>query len=130
MLSMPIVSISLNQKILDEIDTLQAEMGFSGRSEAIRAAIRMFIADKKDKDHLVGVIDATLFVIHDEKHTALVSKIRHDFPQLIKTQIHNHLENQKCLEIFVIKGDAEKIRKMTNTFQTNKNLDFVKLVVS
>jgi CopG family nickel-responsive transcriptional regulator len=129
-MSMPIVSISLNQKILDEIDALQNEMGFSGRSEAIRAAIRMLMADKREKDYLFGVIDATLLVIHDEKHSALVSKIRHDFQGLIKTQIHNHLENQKCLEIFVIKGEAESIRKMTNTFQTNKNLDYVKLVVS
>lgn len=127
---MPIVSVSLNQKILDEIDTLQDEMGFSGRSEAIRAGIRMLIADKRDKDDLFGVIDATLLVIHDEKYSALVSKIRHDFQQLIKTQIHNHLENQKCLEIFVIKGEVELIRKMTNTFWTNKNLDYVKLVVS
>lgn len=127
---MPIVSISLNQKILDEIDTLQNEMGFSGRSEAIRAGIRMLLADKREKDDLFGVIDATLLVIHDEKYSALVSKIRHDFQSLIKTQIHNHLENQKCLEIFVIKGDAEKIRKMTNTFETNKSLDYVKLVVS
>ncbi len=127
---MPIVSVSLNQRILQRIDAVQEEMGFSGRSEAIRAAIRMLIADKKEKDDLSGVIDATLLVIHDEKSSQWVSNIRHDFQDLIKTQVHNHLENEKCLEIFVVNGDAERIKKMTRSFQTHKNLDYVKLIVS
>lgn len=127
---MPIVSISLNQKILKDIDDLQREMGFSGRSETIRAAIRMLTGDKKEKDDLKGLIDATLLVIHDEKASDIVSKIRHDHQDLIKTQVHNHLENQKCLEIFVINGDAKRIKMMTNAFQVNRNLDYVKLIIA
>ena len=34
---MPIVSISLNDEILKQIDALQKNLGFSGRSDAIRA---------------------------------------------------------------------------------------------
>jgi CopG family nickel-responsive transcriptional regulator len=127
---MPIVSISLNERILKEIDSLQDEMGFTGRSETIRAAIRMLLADKREKEDLVGVLDATLLVIHDEDASDNVSKIRHDFQDLIKTQIHNHLENNKCLEIFVIKGDAKQIKMMKNSFQIDKDLDYVKLVVA
>jgi CopG family nickel-responsive transcriptional regulator len=127
---MTIVSVSLNKRILNEIDAIQDEMGFSGRSETIRAAIRMLIADKREKEDLIGVLDATLLVIHDEKSSDSVSKIRHDFSDLVKTQVHNHLENQKCLEIFVVKGDAKKIKMMTNSFQINRNMDYVKLIVA
>jgi CopG family nickel-responsive transcriptional regulator len=127
---MPIVSVSLNKRILQEIDAIQDEMGFSGRSETIRAAIRMLSADKRDKEDLIGVLDATLLVIHDESSSDSVSKIRHDFSDLVKTQVHNHLESQKCLEIFVIKGEAKRIKLMTNSFQINKNMDYVKLIVA
>lgn len=127
---MPIVSISLNKKILHEIDVLQEDMGFSGRSETIRAALRMLLADKREKEDLKGVIDATLLVIHDEKASETVSKIRHDYQDLIKTQVHNHLENQRCLEVFVINGEAARIKEMTNAFQINRNLDYVKLIVA
>jgi CopG family nickel-responsive transcriptional regulator len=127
---MPIVSVSLTPKILGEIDALQEELGFSGRSETIRAAIRMMVADKKEKENLFGVIDATLLVIHDEDASDSVSKIRHDFQELVKTQVHNHLENHKCLEIFVVNGDSERIKKMTNAFQIHKSLDYVKLLVA
>jgi CopG family nickel-responsive transcriptional regulator len=127
---MAIVSVSLNERILREIDAIQDEMGFSGRSETIRAAIRMLMADKREKDNLIGVLDATLLVIHDEKSSDAVSKIRHDFSDLVKTQVHNHLENHKCLEIFVVKGEAKRIKMMNNSFQINKNMDYVKLVVA
>ena len=46
---MPIVSISLNQEILSELDKLQKTMGFSGRSEAIRAGIRTFVSEEKQR---------------------------------------------------------------------------------
>ena len=45
---MTIVSISLNDKILEEVDRARNELGFSGRSETIRAGIRMFISETKE----------------------------------------------------------------------------------
>ncbi|PIU81676.1 nickel-responsive regulator 1, partial [Candidatus Micrarchaeota archaeon CG06_land_8_20_14_3_00_50_6] len=35
-----IISISLNEKMLKELDRLRTEMGFSSRSEIIRSALR------------------------------------------------------------------------------------------
>ena len=46
---MPIVSISLNDEMLAELDRLQKSMGFTGRSEAIRAGIRNFVSEERQK---------------------------------------------------------------------------------
>ena len=46
---MPIISISLNDEILSEIDKIQKSMGFSGKSEIIRAGIRIYFQKKKQK---------------------------------------------------------------------------------
>ena len=64
---MPIVSISLNQEILSELDRLQKTMGFSGRSEAIRAGIRTFVSEEKQKSELTGNIHAILLVVHNDE---------------------------------------------------------------
>ena len=64
---MPIVSISLNQEILSELDKLQKTMGFSGRSEAIRAGIRTFVSEEKQKLELTGNIHAILLVVHNDE---------------------------------------------------------------
>lgn len=125
---MPIVSISLNDEILSELDKLQSSMGFSGRSEAIRAGIRAFVSEEKQKSDLSGNIHAILLVVHNDEFDHVVSGITHNFEDLITTHLHSKIEKEKCMELFVIDGDAEKVSIMTKDFQTNKNMDTVKLV--
>ena len=125
---MPIVSISLNQEILSELDNLQSSMGFSGRSEAIRAGIRAFVSEEKQKTDLAGNIHAILLVVHNDEFDHVVSGITHNFEDLISTHLHSKIEKEKCMELFVMNGDAEKVSSMTKDFQINKNMDTVKLV--
>ncbi|HEY4680513.1 MAG TPA: CopG family ribbon-helix-helix protein [Nitrosarchaeum sp.] len=125
---MPIVSISLNQEILSELDKLQKTMGFSGRSEAIRAGIRTFVSEEKQKSELTGNIHAILLVVHNDEFDHVVSGIKHNFEDLITTHLHSKIEGEKCMELFVIDGDAERVSTITKDFQVNKNMDTVKLV--
>ena len=125
---MPIVSISLNNEILSELDKLQSTMGFSGRSEAIRAGIRTFVSEEKQKLDLSGNIHAILLVVHNDEFDHVVSGITHNFEDLITTHLHSKIDKEKCMELFVIDGDAEKVTTMTKDFQINKNMDTVKLV--
>jgi len=124
----PIVSISLNDEILSELDKLQSKMGFSGRSEAIRAGIRSFVTEEKQKNELVGNIHAILLVVHNNEYDHIVSGIKHNFEDLITTHLHSKIEGDKCMELFVIDGDAEKVSTFTKDFQINKKMDTVKLV--
>ena len=125
---MPIVSISLNDEILSELDKLQSSMGFSGRSEAIRAGIRAFVSEEKQKSDLSGNIHAILLVVHNNEYDHVVSGITHNFEDLITTHLHSKIEKEKCMELFVMNGNAEKVSTMTKDFQINKNMDTVKLV--
>ena len=125
---MPIVSISLNDEILNELDRLQKSMGFSGRSEVIRAGIRTFVSEEKQKSDLSGNIHAILLVVHNNEFDHIVSGITHNFEDLITTHLHSKIEKEKCMELFVIDGDAEKVSTMTRDFQINKSMDTVKLV--
>ena len=125
---MPIVSISLNGETLSELDKLQSTMGFSGRSEAIRAGIRSFVSEEKQKSDLSGNIHAILLVVHNDEFDHIVSGITHNFEDLITTHLHSKIDKEKCMELFVIDGDAEKVTTMTKDFQINKNMDTVKLV--
>jgi CopG family nickel-responsive transcriptional regulator len=125
---MPIVSISLNDEILSELDKLQSSMGFSGRSEAIRAGIRSFVSEEKQKSDLSGNIHAILLVVHNNEFDHVVSGITHNFEDLISTHLHSKIEKEKCMELFVMNGDAKKVSTMTKNFQINKNMDTVRLV--
>ena len=70
-----IVSVSLNEDILDEVDRLQRALGFSGRSEIVRAGIRNLLAEEKERQDLSGRMFAVLLAIHDEKSDDQVTTI-------------------------------------------------------
>ena len=125
---MPIVSISLNEEILKQIDSLQKNLGFSGRSDAIRAGIRSFVAEEKQKENLSGNVNAILLVVHNDEYDNQVNGIKHSYEDLITTHLHSKIEGDKCMELFMLKGEAESVSSITKDFQINKRMDTVKLV--
>jgi CopG family nickel-responsive transcriptional regulator len=127
---LPIISISLNENIIQELDKLQKFLGFSGRSEIIRASVRNLLLEEKRIDELSGILHSVLLVIHDEKSDQEISEIRHGFDKIINTHIHNKIDKDRCLEIFVLYGDAREIKNITKKFQGNRKMDQVRLVVT
>ncbi|HYF99918.1 MAG TPA: CopG family ribbon-helix-helix protein [Candidatus Saccharimonadales bacterium] len=127
---MPIISISLNENIIQELDKLQKFLGFSGRSEIVRASVRNLLLEEKRIEELSGVLHSVLLVIHDEKSDQEISEIRHGFDKIINTHIHNKIDKDRCLEIFVLYGDAREIKNITKKFQGNRKMDQVRLVVT
>ena len=125
---MPIVSISLTEEILKEIDSLQKNLGFSGRSDAIRAGIRSFVAEEKQKEDLSGNVNAILLVVHNDEYDNQVNGIKHSYEDLITTHLHSKIEGDKCMELFMLKGAAGSVSSITKDFQINKRMDTVKLV--
>ena len=127
---MTIISISLTDEILNEIDRLQQELGFSGRSEVMRAGARMLLADNKEKENLEGRLNSVLLLIHTQKVEGTVTEIKHKYEDIISTQIHNHLREDKCLEVFILEGDAGRIKQLLKLFRTSGKMDYVKLIVA
>jgi CopG family nickel-responsive transcriptional regulator len=125
---MPIVSISLTEEILKEIDNLQKNLGFSGRSDAIRAGIRSFVSEEKQKENLSGNVNAILLVVHNDEYDNQVNGIKHSYEDLITTHLHSKIEGDKCMELFMLKGEANSVSDITKDFQINKKMDTVKLV--
>lgn len=123
-----IISVSLSEKLLQGIDQLKEETGFSGRSDVIRASTRMLIADTQDKKNLEGDINSILILIHNQKSEDKVTEIKHDFEDIIETQIHSHLKEDKCLELFILEGDAKRMNTLTKMFQTTRKIEYVRLV--
>lgn len=126
---MVIISVSLNDIILQELDNIKDEQGFSGRSEVIRAGIRLLLSENKDMDKIIGDINSILLLIHSQDVENIVSEIKHQFEDITKTQVHSHLKGNKCLEIFILEGNAQKIKNMVKLFKINGKIDYIKLIV-
>lgn len=126
---MPIVSLSLNEKILKEIDQLEESMGFSGRSEVMRAAIRHFIIEEQGAKAIAGKVHAVLLVTHSDRADEVITGATHKFDDIVVTHLHNKTEGERCLETFIVAGDANRVKMMFKILQSNKKTDYVKLLV-
>jgi CopG family nickel-responsive transcriptional regulator len=124
-----IVSVSLNRTILDEMDKLEKSHGFSGRSEIVRAGIRNLLSEERKRQDLSGMLHALFLAVHDEDSDEEVTEMRHVYDKLINTHMHSKIDRDRCLEIFLIRGDAYEVKEMTKKFQANKNMDNVQLIV-
>lgn len=124
---MPVVSISLNEKILEDLNRVQDELGYSGRSETIRAAIRLFVNESKVQESMKGRVQGVLIVIHDYSAENKVSELKHDYLDVIYTQLHNRFQEGKCLELFIIDGDSKRVIELINRMRLIDDNEYIKL---
>ncbi len=128
-MAMAIISISLSPRVLEELDRVRAEMGFSGRSEAIRAALRMFMEDAREREAMRGRVRGILVLIHGQEAEGLVCDVKHGFLDIIHTQLHDRFEEGKCLELFLLDGEAERVRDFVGIFQRSEDIERTKLII-
>lgn len=125
---MGVVSISLNKQMVDEIERLQKTMGFNGRSETIRAGIRSIAAEQKQASEMTGSVHAILLVLHRDEFDSVVAGLREGFEDMITTHLHSKIDADKCMDLFVVAGEAERVSEITRSFRTNDDMDTVRLV--
>jgi CopG family transcriptional regulator, nickel-responsive regulator len=126
---MTIVSLSFPDQMVKELDQIQDTGGFAGRSELVRAAIRLLIEDRREKDSLLGHVNAVVVVTHDESNEAPITRLKHEFEDIVKTHIHNKISHSNCVELFLVEGEGKKVANMTKAFQREEKMKSVKLIV-
>jgi len=127
---MTIISLALPEKLLRELDQTLSQCGYTSRSEAVRDSIRSFISKFKWASTLEGNFIATIMFtyVKENINIDLLTKIEHEFDDIITTNIHMHLKPKNCLEILVLKGTGERIRELVSKLSSIKNISNVEFV--
>jgi CopG family nickel-responsive transcriptional regulator len=125
---MPIVSLSFPEQMLKDIDEIQKAAGFTGRSELVRAAVRLMQEDFRDKDALSGEISALIVVTHDREKEESVTRLKHQFEDIIKTHVHSKMSISTCVELFLVQGVAKKVVDMSRAFRAQDDMKSTKFI--
>ena len=56
-----------------------------------------------------------------------ITKVQHQFKNVISSTLHVHLEEDKCLEIVAVEGSAQEIRSLSQVLMTKKGVKQVKV---
>ena len=127
---MTIISVSVPEKLLERAESFSKEQGFSNRSEIIRQALRTYISESKNINELAGEIAASITIIYERETTkGQISEIHQSFGDIISTFLHAHIDEDYCLEVIVVKGEAETIRRFVDAFRTNEQISQIKVSI-
>jgi CopG family nickel-responsive transcriptional regulator len=127
---MPIISVSLKEDTIKELDRLVNSGGYKSRSDAVKTAVHLLSREIDQQKKIDGKVSGILILIHDEKHEASFSNARHEFENLIKTLVHNQLGGGKCLELFILEGDYEQIEELIKACRKSGRAEYLKLITT
>jgi len=109
---MTVVSVSMPDELLDRIDGFAEEHGYTGRSEVMREAARNLLGEFEDRKledrDLMGVV-TVLFNYETTNVEERMMGLRHDHEHLVASNVHSHVGNGYCMELFVLEGNLEDI---------------------
>lgn len=123
---MAVVSVSLPDNLLQSLDGFLKQRGFAGRSELIRASLRDFLQKEAPSDH-TGETSATVTLLYSHGSERKIGEIRHDYTDIIQSLMHGHAEDS-CVELFLLKGDASRLRAFTDALRASRDTLLVQAV--
>ncbi|WP_048085374.1 nickel-responsive transcriptional regulator NikR [Methanobacterium formicicum] len=127
------ISMSLPKKLLTEFDDVLKDRGYNSRSKGIRDALKDYIVRYQWMRDMEGDRVGIVAVIYDHHYTGVMedlTNIQHQFREYINANMHIHMTENKCLEVIVIKGDAQQIRDLTEKIMRLKGVEHVKLTTT
>ena len=108
-------TISLDDALAKQFDTLIASAGYVNRSEAVRDLIR----HRMDSEHLDAPATSCVATVnyvydhHDRTVSERVQSLQHDHHDLVITSLHTHLDHDHCLETVVLRGRTERVSALS-----------------
>ncbi len=109
---MTVISITLPNELLKKFDEFAKARGYYSRSEAFRDAVRSLIAEAEVTKLQEGTVATTIMIICDyarkdvDRH---VSEVRHEFDDVVVENVHRHIGDRYCLEVFIAEGSYQRI---------------------
>ncbi len=125
---MEVISLSIDDETLDKIEEIQESSSFNGRSELIRKAIENLHQEASDREELEGRLNAVIIARHSHSKEQKIAEISHEFDDILTTQLHSKLSNDKCLEVFHTDGSADKVIEFYNQLEGSKDTESVNIL--
>ena len=125
---MTVISVSLTPELLERLDGFVEKMGFSSRSEALRLAVRDSLSQFSLQSMQRGQIMSTVTIISETESASShlgIMDLRNGFDDIIFGNMHLHIEEGLCIEIFLVKGGSETVMNFVARSKTVKGVQEV-----
>ena len=120
--------VSIPNSLLTNFDQLIQQKGYENRSEAIRDLIRDLLVKQEweSNKETVGTI-TIVYNHHTRQLSEVLTNLQHEFHKAIISTLHVHLDQHNCLEVLVIKGKGNELKKISDRLIGTKGVKHGKL---
>jgi CopG family transcriptional regulator, nickel-responsive regulator len=118
-------TISLDESLAQEFDTLIRARGYANRSEAVRDMLR----NKLERDRLARedapycVASLSYVYNHHERRLAeRLTDLQHHAHDLVVSSMHVHLDHDHCLETLFLRGETQEVRGIAEKISAERGV--------
>lgn len=122
----------MDGRLLEDFDRHIRQKGYANRSEAVRDLVRNRLVEESWAEER-GKAAATVTLVYDH-HKMDVSRrlmdIQHHHAASIVSTTHVHLDNDNCLEVVILRGEAEIVRQLAEEMCALKGVKHGKIALT
>lgn len=112
-------------ELLEQMDEFADEHGYSGRSELLREAARSLMGELDDSDLKERELVATVTAIFEFENSDVEGEmidLRHDYDGVVKSNVHSHIGEDYCMELFVLEGSLDDVRDFVGSVRSTSGI--------
>ncbi|MDP7078393.1 MAG: ribbon-helix-helix protein, CopG family [Candidatus Undinarchaeales archaeon] len=110
------ISLALDEELLAQLERVVTECNYSGRSQAVRDALRLLLEEKCDPARLHGRVRGTVTLLAGpdvDVHTTL--RAHHE---VVRSHIEAGTDRKGLLHVVVVAGDAVPVQALLDALGT------------
>lgn len=117
-------TVSIEPELLARFDTWIHDQGFANRSQGVRRLFRERLAEDAWEAG-DGEAWTTITYLYDHHKRELLEELTHlqhsHLAEVIST-LHVHVDHQHCLEVCVLRGPVQEVRRIANAILGTKGI--------
>lgn len=125
--------VSIEEDLLAGFDQLIARKGYANRSDALRALIRGMLLEAQVEEAPRADVVGTITLVYDHHHGDLANRLvdlQHRFHGHIVSTLHVHIDEANCLEVLVVRGASDEVRRISDALIGTRGVQQGKLIIS
>jgi CopG family nickel-responsive transcriptional regulator len=118
------LSLSLESSLMNRLEKLVEESGYTNRSEFIRDLIRDKLVHRQWEDEqseVVGVV-SMVYDHHARQLSERLTEIQHDHHDAVLATTHVHLDHDHCAEMIMMKGNARSLHLLADQLRQQRGV--------
>ena len=123
--------VSMDDELLEKLDRMVRDSKYPNRSEFIRDMLRRRLVEEEwetDRE-VVGTLTLT-FDHHERELSDRLTELQHDHCTAVLASTHVHLDQDMCVEVIILRGQAQELREMADEMRGQRGVLHGELALS